>query len=82
MQWTETSRAVERGCAGAERRGRRLAQEELKIGMVNLSLCCAYFVGMDAAVKDEATHFSNVTVLSTDAGGRRGEADRRTSRTC
>ena len=29
--------------------------------MVNLSLCCAYFVGMDAAVKDEATHFSNVT---------------------
>ena len=26
--------------------------------MVNLSLCCAYFVGMDAAVKDEATHYS------------------------
>ena len=31
------------------------AQDELKIGMVNLSLCCAYFVGMDAAMKDEAT---------------------------
>ena len=49
--------------------GAAAAQEELKIGMVNLSLCCAYFVGMDAAVKDEATHFANVTVLATDAGG-------------
>jgi ABC-type sugar transport system substrate-binding protein len=49
--------------------GPAAAQEEIKIGMVNLSLCCAYFVGMDAAVKDEATHYSNVTVLSTDAGG-------------
>ena len=49
--------------------GPAAAQDELKIGMVNLSLCCAYFVGMDAAVKDEATHFSNVTILSTDAGG-------------
>ena len=49
--------------------GPAAAQDELKIGMVNLSLCCAYFVGMDAAVKDEATHFSNVSVLSTDAGG-------------
>jgi ribose transport system substrate-binding protein len=48
-----------------------LAQEakEIKIGMVNLSLCCAYFVGMDAAVKDEASHFSNVKILSTDAKG-------------
>jgi ABC-type sugar transport system substrate-binding protein len=49
--------------------GPALAQEDIKIGMVNLSLCCAYFVGMDAAVKDEATHFSNVEILSTDAGG-------------
>ena len=49
--------------------GPAAAQDELKIGMVNLSLCCAYFVGMDAAVKDEATHFSNVSILSTDAGG-------------
>ena len=49
--------------------GPAAAQEDIKIGMVNLSLCCAYFVGMDAAVKDEATHFSNVSVLSTDAGG-------------
>jgi len=43
--------------------------KEIKIGMVNLSLCCAYFVGMDSAVKDEASHFSNVKVLSTDAKG-------------
>lgn len=50
--------------AGAAR-----AQDEIKIGMVNLSLCCAYFVGMDAAVKDEATAYSNVTILSTDADG-------------
>jgi len=47
-----------------------LAQDkEIKVGMVNLSLCCAYFVGMDAAVKDEASHFANVKVLSTDAKG-------------
>ena len=43
--------------------------KEIKIGVVNLSLCCAYFVGMDAAVKDEAKPFSNVKVLSTDAKG-------------
>lgn len=42
---------------------------DLKIGMVNLSLCCAYFVGMDTAVNREAEAYSNVTVLSTDAGG-------------
>ncbi|WIY52593.1 substrate-binding domain-containing protein [Devosia sp. YIM 151766] len=45
------------------------AQEEIKIGVVNLSLCCAYFVGMDAAVKDEASAYSNVRLLSTDADG-------------
>ena len=43
--------------------------KEIKVGMVNLSLCCAYFVGMDAAVKDEASQFSNIKVLSTDAKG-------------
>jgi ribose transport system substrate-binding protein len=49
--------------------GAAMAQETIKIGMVNLSLCCAYFVGMDAAVKDEASQFANVKVLSTDAKG-------------
>lgn len=43
--------------------------EEIKIGIVNLSLCCAYFVGMDAAVKDEAKAYGNVRILSTDADG-------------
>jgi ribose transport system substrate-binding protein len=45
------------------------AAKDLKIGVVNLSLCCSYFVGMDQAVKDEAKVFPNVTVLSTDAKG-------------
>ncbi len=45
------------------------AQEEIKIGVVNLSLCCAYFVGMDKAIKEEAAVYPNVTVLSTDAEG-------------
>jgi ribose transport system substrate-binding protein len=43
--------------------------KELKIGVVNLSLCCAYFVGMDEAIKDEAKVFPNITILSTDAKG-------------
>jgi ribose transport system substrate-binding protein len=47
----------------------RAADEEIKIGVVNLSLCCAYFVGMDAAVKDEAKSYPNIKTLSTDADG-------------
>ena len=43
--------------------------KDLKIGVVNLSLCCAYFVGMDEAIKDEAKVFPNITVLSTDSAG-------------
>jgi ribose transport system substrate-binding protein len=43
--------------------------KDLKIGVVNLSLCCAYFVGMDEAIKDEAKVFPNITILSTDAKG-------------
>jgi ribose transport system substrate-binding protein len=45
------------------------AAKDIKIGVVNLSLCCAYFVGMDQAIKDEAKVFPNVTVISTDAKG-------------
>jgi ribose transport system substrate-binding protein len=47
--------------------------KEIKIGVVNLSLCCAYFVGMDKAVQDEAKQFPNVKVLSTDADGDAGK---------
>lgn len=43
--------------------------KDIKIGVVNLSLCCAYFVGMDQAVKEEAKAFPNITVVSTDAEG-------------
>jgi ABC-type sugar transport system substrate-binding protein len=43
--------------------------KDIKVGVVNLSLCCAYFVGMDAAIKDEGKAFPNVKVLSTDAKG-------------
>ncbi len=43
--------------------------KDIKIGVANLSLCCAYFVGMDLAIKDEAKAYSNITVVSTDAKG-------------
>jgi ABC-type sugar transport system substrate-binding protein len=46
-----------------------VAAKDIKIGIVNLSLCCAYFVGMDQAVKDEAKAYPNITVISTDAEG-------------
>jgi ribose transport system substrate-binding protein len=39
------------------------AAKDIKIGVVNLSLCCAYFVGMDQAIKDEAKVFPNVSVI-------------------
>jgi ribose transport system substrate-binding protein len=45
------------------------AAEEIKIGIVNLSLCCAYFVGMDKAIKEEAAVYPNIKVISTDAEG-------------
>lgn len=45
------------------------AAKDIKIGVVNLSLCCAYFVGMDQAVKEEAKAFPNIAIVSTDAKG-------------
>jgi ribose transport system substrate-binding protein len=45
------------------------AADDIKIGIVNLSLCCAYFVGMDKAIKEEAAVYGNVSVISTDAEG-------------
>jgi len=41
---------------------------KITIGMVNLFNQAAYFTGMDTAVKQEAAAYSNVEVLSTDAG--------------
>jgi ABC-type sugar transport system substrate-binding protein len=45
------------------------AAKDIKIGVVNLSLCCAYFVGMDKAIKEEAAAYPNISVISTDAKG-------------
>lgn len=42
---------------------------KLKIGMANLSLCCAYFIGMSEAVQAEAANYSNVEVVVTNADG-------------
>jgi ribose transport system substrate-binding protein len=39
------------------------------IGMANFTLCCAYFIGMDEAVKEEAAAAGTVEVISTDANG-------------
>ena len=43
--------------------------KQFKIGMANFTLCCAYFIGMDKAVKDEASLYSNIQIISTDANG-------------
>jgi len=46
------------------------AQEKtIKIGMVNFTLCCAYFIGMSDAVQEEAAFYSNIEVIVTDANG-------------
>jgi len=44
-------------------------KEKITIGMANFSQCCAYFIGMNKAVIDEAAHYPNVEVISTDANG-------------
>ncbi len=41
----------------------------IKIGMANLTLGSAYFVGMSNAVQAEAQNYSNVTVFATNANG-------------
>ncbi|MCS7259782.1 MAG: substrate-binding domain-containing protein [Anaerolineae bacterium] len=41
----------------------------IRIGMVNFSQCCPYFIGMDKAVKEEAAVYPNIEVISTDANG-------------
>jgi ribose transport system substrate-binding protein len=41
----------------------------IRIGMVNLSQCCPYFIGMAKAVEAEAAVYPNIEVISTDANG-------------
>jgi ABC-type sugar transport system substrate-binding protein len=43
--------------------------DNITIGMANLSLCCAYFIGMSDAVQAEAAAYPNVEVLVTNADG-------------
>ena len=44
-------------------------EKTFKIGMANFSQCCAYFIGMNKAVLDEAAPYSNIEVIVTDANG-------------
>ncbi|HMK08174.1 MAG TPA: substrate-binding domain-containing protein [Anaerolineales bacterium] len=43
--------------------------EKITLGMANFSQCCAYFIGMNNAVIDEAKAYPNVDIVSTDADG-------------
>ena len=43
--------------------------KDIKIGVVNFTLCCSYFVGMDQAIADAASVYPNIKVISTDAKG-------------
>lgn len=45
------------------------ATRSFKIGMANFSQCCPYFIGMNNSVLAEATAYSNITIISTDADG-------------
>ena len=60
--------ACTEGGGGAQEDGGEQA-ESLRIGMANFTLCCAYFIGMDEAARQEAEAFGNVEVISTDANG-------------
>jgi ribose transport system substrate-binding protein len=60
--------ACTEGGGGAQGDGGEQA-ETLRIGMANFTLCCAYFIGMDEAARQEAEAFGNVEVISTDANG-------------
>jgi ABC-type sugar transport system substrate-binding protein len=43
--------------------------QNIRLGMVNFSLCCPYFIGMSQAVEEEAAVYPNVELLITDADG-------------
>ena len=42
---------------------------KIRLGMVNFSLCCPYFIGMSKAVEQEAAVYPNIELLITDANG-------------
>jgi ribose transport system substrate-binding protein len=43
------------------------ADKQIRLGMVNFSLCCPYFIGMSKAV--EAAVYPNIKLFITDADG-------------
>ncbi len=55
--------------AAAPAAGTTTEAKHFKIGMANFSQCCAYFIGMNKAVLDEASMYPNVEIISTDANG-------------
>jgi ribose transport system substrate-binding protein len=52
------------------------ADGKIVIGMVNFTLCCAYFIGMSEAVQAEAAFYPNIELIITDANG---DAEKMTS---
>ncbi len=56
-------------CGGGGTDNTGAEAKPLKIGMANFSQCCPYFIGMNNSVVDEASSYSNVTIISTDANG-------------
>lgn len=48
----------------------------IRLGMVNYTLCCPYFIGMSKAVEEEAAYYPNIQVIVTDANG---DAEKMTS---
>ena len=45
------------------------AEKQIRLGMVNFSLCCPYFIGMSKAVEAEAAVYPNIKLFITDANG-------------
>lgn len=45
------------------------ADKKIRLGMVNFSLCCPYFIGMSKAVESEAAFYPNIKLFITDADG-------------
>jgi len=57
------------GCVLAVAAATPAVAKDLKIGVVNFTLCCSYFVGMDKAIADSASLYPNIKVISTDSKG-------------
>jgi ribose transport system substrate-binding protein len=45
----------------------------IRLGMVNFTLCCPYFIGMSKAVEEEAAFYGNIELVITDANGDAGK---------